>query len=113
MLRKMIAVGLLVAMLSGTGLAQAKDTQESNTFWGDAGYGALAVVANVFYMPAKVLYASIGLVTGGLAYLLTVGDTDTAQRILSPSIGGKYVVTPGMLQGDEPILFNGPSYTNE
>jgi len=50
--------------------------------------------------------------TGGLAYLLTVGDTETAQKVWSPSVGGSYVITPAMLRGDEPILFNGPSYSN-
>jgi hypothetical protein len=109
----MVVVGVLVAMLFGTALAESNDGQESGSYWSDGGYGLLAVVTNIFYMPAKFVYASVGLVTGGLAYICTVGDSDTAQRILSPSIGGKYVVTPAMLRGDEPILFNGPSYTGE
>jgi hypothetical protein len=113
MVRRMVVVGMLVVMLSGTALAATNDAQESGSYWGDAGYGALAIVTNIFYMPAKFLYASVGLVTGGLAYVCTVGDSDTAQRILSPSIGGKYVITPAMLRGDEPILFNGPSYKSE
>ncbi len=73
----------------------------------------LAVVANVVYMPVKIVYAGLGTLTGGLAYLLTVGDTETANKVWSPSIGGSYVVTPSMLRGDEPVLFNGPSYSSE
>jgi hypothetical protein len=80
-----------------------------NDYASDAGYGVLAVVSNVFYMPAKIVYATLGGLTGSLAYLLTVGDFDTAEAIWSPSLGGSYVVTPAMLRSDEPILFNGPS----
>jgi len=112
MMRRLVVVGVLVALLSGMASAETKDTKESGSYWGDAGYGTLAVVANVLYMPAKIVYAAVGTITGGLAYICTVGDTNTAQRIWSPSVGGSYVVTPAMLRGDEPVLFNGPSYSN-
>lgn len=108
MWRKVALVGLMVSVLSRS-VAQARET----SYWSDAGWGVLAVVVNIPYMPAKVLYAGLGTLTGGLAYLLTVGNADTAQKVWSPSIGGTYVVTPAMLQGDEPILFNGPSYSND
>lgn len=108
MWRKAVVVGAMLSVLSGS-VAEARETG----YWGDAGWGLLAVVANIPYMPAKVLYAGLGTLTGGLAYLLTVGDTDTAQRVWSPSVGGSYVITPAMLRGDDPILFNGPSYSND
>jgi hypothetical protein len=110
MLRKMMLVGVILCVLGQT--ARAADSAKENNYWGDGGYGTLAVVSNLFYMPVKVVYASLGLLTGSLAYVLTVGDSDTAQRVWSPSIGGAYVVTPAMLRGDEPVLFNGPSYSN-
>src|SRR5216684_1706584 len=75
----------------------------------DAGYGFLSVIANVFYMPAKLVYAIVGGVTGGLAYVCTVGNFETAQSVWSPSLGGTYVITPAMLRSDEPILFSGVS----
>jgi hypothetical protein len=112
MLRRMVLVGLMVCLLSRVVLADTKETKETS-YWSDAGYGVVAVIANVLYMPAKTVYATVGLVTGSLAYIVTVGDSDTAQKVWSPSLGGSYVVTPGMLHGDEPILFNGPSYAND
>ena len=110
MLRKVMLVGVVLCLLAQTAPA-AENSKESN-FWGDAGYGTLAVFANVLYMPVKVVYAGLGLLTGSLSYALTVGDSDTAQRVWSPSLGGSYVITPAMLRGDEPVLFNGPSYSN-
>lgn len=107
MLRKLMVIGLLVCLLSPAALAETQST----SYWGDAGYGVLCVFANLLYMPAKVVYAGVGTLTGGLAYALTAGNTDTAKSIWSPSLGGSYVVTPGMLRGDQPILFNGPSYS--
>ncbi len=109
MWRKWMLVGTFVFLLAQASLAQAKETH----YWGDAGWGVLAVVANVVYMPVKIVYAGLGTLTGGLAYLLTVGDTETANKVWSPSIGGSYVVTPSMLRGDEPVLFNGPSYSSD
>ena len=119
MVRKMMLVLVVLCLVLQT--AQAAETtantkettKDSSSYWGDAGYGTLAVFANLLYMPVKVVYASLGLVTGSLAYVLTVGNSDTAQQVWSPSMGGSYVVTPAMLRGDEPMLLNGPSYSND
>jgi hypothetical protein len=48
-----------------------------------------------------------------MAYLLTVGNLDTAESIWSPSLGGTYVVTPAMLRNEEPILFSGASHSQD
>jgi hypothetical protein len=111
MVRKAMAVVVALCLLAHAGHAAETEKKETN-YWSDAGYGTLAVLANVLYMPTKVVYSTLGVITGGLAYVLTVGDSDTAERVWSPSVGGSYVVTPAMLRGDEPMLFNGPSYTN-
>ncbi|MFI5397172.1 MAG: hypothetical protein ACHQ9S_16665 [Candidatus Binatia bacterium] len=111
MWRKMALIGLTVCLLSRGVLAETKDN--GGNYWGDAGWGVLAVVANVVYMPVKVVYAGLGMLTGSLAYVMTVGDSDTAQKVWSPSLGGSYVVTPAMLHGEETLLFNGRSYSND
>jgi hypothetical protein len=109
MVRKAILVGAVLCVLAQ--VARAAGNERETHYWSDAGYGTLAVFANIFYMPVKVVYGTLGLLTGSLAYVLTAGDSDTAQRVWSPSLGGAYVVTPAMLRGDEPVLFNGPSYS--
>ena len=111
MVWKAMVVVVALCLLAQTVHAAGNEKKETN-YWSDAGYGTLAVVANVLYMPVKVVYSTLGVITGSLAYVLTVGDSDTAERVWSPSVGGSYVVTPSMLRGDEPILFSGPSYSN-
>jgi hypothetical protein len=61
----------------------------------------------VFYIPAKVTYAGLGLLTGGLGWALSGGRADVANNIIYPAIGGNYVVTPSHLKGTEPIYFVG------
>jgi hypothetical protein len=73
----------------------------------DAGWGALTVLTNVIYMPAKIVYATAGGLTGAFALALTGGDMQTANTVWVTTMTGTYVVTPGMLQGQEPIAFTG------
>jgi hypothetical protein len=73
----------------------------------DAGWGALTVLTNVVYMPVKLVYATLGGLTGACALGLTGGDMQTAENVWVTSMGGTYVVTPGMLQGQEVIAFTG------
>ena len=73
----------------------------------EASYGAGAAIASVFYIPAKVTYAGLGLITGGLGYLLTGGRADVANNIIYPAVRGNYVVTPSHLKGTEPLYFVG------
>lgn len=100
-MRWKVIAGLVLgaSMMSRVAVAQSD-------YPSDMGYGVLAVVANVFYMPAKVTYAALGGVTGCFAYVLTLGDMDTVEKIWSPTLGGSYVITPAMLRDDEPILFS-------
>ena len=65
----------------------------------DAGWGTLTVLTNVVYMPAKITYAVLGGLTGG--------DLKTAETVWVTSMGGTYVVTPRMLQGEDAITFAG------
>ena len=67
-----------------------------------------AVLTNIGYLPAKLVYAGLGGITGTLAYLVTGGDTDTATTIWDASCRGTYIVTPEMLEGKRPIHFSGP-----
>ena len=118
MMRRVAVAAVTLCLWSQVAVAEIREsgTQEapaaaSGSAWSDAGYGTLAVLTNILYMPAKIVYASVGLLTGSLAYLCTVGDEDTAKSIWNPSLGGTYVVTPAMLRSDEPILFSGVSHS--
>ena len=73
----------------------------------DLGYGVGSVLANMFYIPAKITYAGLGLMTGGVGYLLTGFRGDVANNIIYPAVGGNYVVTPSQLKGTDPLYFVG------
>ena len=103
--------GSLGALAVLTALATAQPAEAG--YLEDAGWGSLTVLSNVVYMPAKLCYATLGGLTGGLAFALTAGDLQTAETVWVTTMGGTYVVTPGMLQGQEPIAFSGtPSGTS-
>ena len=105
-----LALGLFVALTCSPLHAQTTDPANQAAEPGvgeEAGYGIGSALANVFYIPAKVTYAGLGLLTGGLGYVLSGGRPEVANNIIYPAIGGNYVVTPRHLKGSEPIYFVG------
>jgi hypothetical protein len=90
---------------------QVPQPPDNNVNWPGAGYGVGALAANVLYIPAKLVYAVVGGVVGGGAYLVTGGNSQTANTVWRSSLGGDYVVTPQMLAGQQPINFSGPTDT--
>lgn len=99
---------LVFAAPAAAELQQAGARADGSEFWSDAGLGAGAAITNLIYIPAKLVYASVGSVVGGLAYLVTLGSTETANAVWEPTLGGTYVLTPGILSGEEKLHFNGP-----
>ena len=109
-LLKGIALASLVTVMSSPLYAQsaAPSNNAAEEAVGEtAGYGVGAAIASVFYIPVKVTYAGLGLLTGGLGYLLSGGKADVANNIIYPAVRGDYVVTPSNLKGTEPIYFVG------
>jgi hypothetical protein len=98
--RNVVAAVVLVG-----GFAVARPAQAG--YLEDAGWGGLTVLSNILYMPLKLVYATAGGVTGGLAWGLTLGDLNTAETIWVTSMGGTYVVTARMLQGQDDLAFSG------
>jgi hypothetical protein len=107
---KGIALGLLIAMSGAPLYAQtaASEPPPAEPSLGEeVGYGVGSALANVLYIPAKIAYAGLGLVTGGLGFVLSAGRADVANNIIYPSVRGHYVVTPNQLKGNEPLYFVG------
>ncbi|MHB8381472.1 MAG: hypothetical protein ACYDC3_03910 [Candidatus Binataceae bacterium] len=99
------------APAAGATPVQVPQPDEGGVNWPGAGYGAAALFGNLFYIPAKLVYAVLGGIGGGAAFLLTAGNTQTANTIWRSSLGGDYVLTPQMVAGQEPINFSGPTET--
>lgn len=66
------------------------------------------VLADVVYVPAKVIFAGVGAATSGAAYLLTLGDAGVSRNIWNTSVNGDYVLTPAMIEGEQPVHFTSP-----
>jgi len=90
---------------------QVPQPADNNVNWPGAGYGAGALLCNVLYIPAKLVYALLGGIVGGGTYLITAGNQQAANTVWRSSLGGDYVVTPQMLAGQQPINFSGPTNT--
>ncbi len=112
MWRLVCVVVVSLAFLEGAApahadLQKAGASADDGSFWKDAGVGAGAALTNVLYIPTKLVYAAVGSLVGGLAYVVTLGSTETANAIWEPTLGGTYVLTPRMLTGEQKLHFNG------
>jgi hypothetical protein len=99
-----VGAALLAAAIMVPATARADDVARARS---EAGVGITTAIANVFYIPAKIGYAALGGVTGGLGYLLTGGNRQVAERVWVSSIGGDYVLSRQQLKGEERIHFAG------
>jgi hypothetical protein len=90
---------------------QVPQPPDNNVNWSGAGYGAGAVFCSLLYIPFKLTYAILGGLVGGGTYLVTGGNTQAANTVWRSSLGGDWVVTPAILQGQEPLNFSGPTGT--
>src|SRR4030095_884091 len=65
---------------SGDASAFDQSTGSSDT-WTTVGWGALTGLSNLLYVPAKLVYAGVGGLTGGLALRLTGGHANSARAL--------------------------------
>jgi len=96
----------LVAALSVSASVHAEEKRERNIA-AHYGLGVGAAICSLVYGPVKIVYATLGTITSGLAWVLTGGRTDVAREIITASVRGDYVVTPENLAFNEPLVFTG------
>jgi hypothetical protein len=102
---------LIACTLVATVVASAQPAMAEEGFFTKAGIGLGTALVNVLYIPAKFTYATVGGLIGGFAWVLSLGDTDTAMGVWEPTMGGSYIVTPDMLRGKESLEFTGQTTT--
>ncbi len=102
-------------LCAGLAMAPATAFAEGDSMSKSAGLGIGSAFASLIYAPVKLVYAIGGVVVGGLAWAFSGGDNEVARVVLTPSLLGDYVLTPGHLTGEEPIEFFGrdPKYAEE
>jgi len=74
--------------------------------WSGIGLGAALVGCNLLYVPAKLGYAAVGALIGGVTLVLA-HDTAVANDVWRPALGGDYFVTAAHLRGEDSIHFMG------
>ena len=105
-----VVFGCVTAVgIPGTSLAAEEEGSPSN----EAALGIGSALLTIVYFPAKLVYATLGGIVGGLTYAVTGGDLETAQSVWEPSFYGTYVITPDHLKGNEPVRFYGTSAYEE
>jgi hypothetical protein len=75
----------------------------------EAGLQVGAMFSTLLYGPAKVVMATVGTLTSGLAYVVTGGNADIAKTVFESSVFGDYIVTPEHLKGEKPLEVVGRS----
>lgn len=71
--------------------------------------GTSCALLNLVYGPAKLTYAMVGGLVGGLAYAFSAGDAEVAGPILDSALRGDYALSPEHLQGRRELEFIGRS----
>ena len=87
------------------------DTQQGTP--SGAGMQASAALSTILYFPFKAAFAIGGGLVGGLAYLFSGLNEQTAKSIWVPSMYGTYVITPEHLTGDRSVRFLGVAAEND
>lgn len=104
---RLVAVTLLCASIAAMPrVALADEAPERNIFM-HYGLGVGSALATMVYGPVKIVYATLGSLTGGFAYLLTGGRLDVPREIVQPAVRGDYVITPEHLTFNQPLMFVG------
>jgi hypothetical protein len=84
--------------------AESEATKPENTIT-EGGLGLASLLASIPYGMAKIGYAAVGAIAGGLNYL--EGKKESAEEIWDSALEGTYVLTPDHLRGKKPIQFLG------
>ena len=99
------ALGLLIALTGNPAIA----AETSETSPEGAALQAASWVATIPYGAVKMAYALGGGIVGGLAWMVTGGNTAVATAVWVPSMTGDYIVLPQNLTGEKSLLFMGGS----
>jgi hypothetical protein len=99
-LKVVVALALILSSLAPV-LLHAEDTIEK------AGMAVEMSAGNMWFIPAKFISSSIGILSGALSFVVTGGNADLTQQIWQDTLQGPYVITPELAKksiGERPEL---------
>jgi len=116
MRRRALGGALILALVAAPSVAWSQAESQAPPqdvgLQNEAGIGALAALSTLVYGPVKIVYATAGLLFGGIAWGLSGGDGDVLTAVVTPSVRGDYVVTPDHIRMERGLEFFGrdPAY---
>ena len=99
-LKPVVAFALLLSSLAPASV-RAEDTIEK------AGMAVEMTAGNMWFVPAKFISSSIGILSGALSFVATGGNEDLTRQIWNDTLQGPYVITPELAKksiGERPEL---------
>lgn len=109
----LVVVMAFTSLLAAPAWSQSSSTDTQQGTPSGAGMQAGAAVSTILYFPFKAAFAIGGGIVGGLAYLFSGLNEQTAKSIWIPSMYGTYVITPEHLSGDRSVRFLGVAADSE
>ena len=103
-MRRVITFLLGLALLGQSAASWAASGSEESTV-AQIGYGTGSVVGSVVYFPFKAAFCILGAIGGG--FTLVVAGPETANKVVSASCRGTWVITPAVVKGQEEVKFVG------
>ena len=88
-------------------VAALADDNNAGSMAKGIGIGSASVISSLIYGPIKIVYATCGVVIGGLGWAISGGDGEVAKAVMTPAVYGDYVVLPAVLMGEQPLEFYG------
>ena len=108
-----VAVLTFSAVMVAPAWSQPANTDMRQGTPSGVGMQLAAFGATIPYFVCKGTFAVGGGIIGGLAYIFSGFNEQTAKSIWIPSMYGTYVITPEHLTGDRPVRFLGVSADGE
>ncbi len=97
---KAVVLGLSLICIAPD-LLRAEDAIEK------AGMAVEMTAGNMWFIPAKFISSSIGVLSGALSFVVTGGNADLTRQIWQDTLDGPYVITPELAKksiGERPEL---------
>jgi hypothetical protein len=88
-------------------VAALADDNNAGSMAKGIGVGTAAALSSLIYGPIKILYATGGVIVGGLGWAFSGGDAEVAKTVITPAVYGDYVISPSVLTGDDSLEFYG------
>ncbi len=103
-MKQALAVVVMSGLLALSTPGWAESASEESTL-GQIGVGVGSVVGSVVYFPFKAAFCILGAI--GAGFTLVAAGAQTADKVVSASCRGTWVITPDVVKGKESVHFVG------